>query len=35
MHEFTSVFQMPEIDVVKVFQEIDVDGSGYIEYSQF
>ena len=26
---------MPEVDVVKVFEEIDVEKQGYIEYSQF
>ena len=26
---------MPEVDVVKVFEEIDVEKHGYIEYSQF
>ena len=35
MDEFTKLFQMPEIDVVKVFKEIDSDGNGYIEYSEF
>ena len=28
MNEFTKLFQMPELDVVKIFQEIDIDGNG-------
>ena len=35
MQEFTNFFKMPEVDVVKVFEEIDVENKGYIEYSQF
>ena len=35
MSEFTKLFQMPELDVVKIFKEIDSDGNGYIEYSEF
>ena len=35
MNEFTALFQMQELDIVKIFHEIDSDKNGFIEHSEF
>ena len=35
MNKFTSLFQMKELDIEKIFREMDSDQNGFIEYSEF